>query len=172
MRYLRRQSTNARGIYGNKDIRRDINGQVVLDSTDMMLVPTGTTAQKLTSPVNGHMRYNTTTNVFENYQAGSWAPIRRFEPASIVMQSLGNGNDTETKFGPLNNGDSYNPAPAAAQNLIVLVENVFQLPTTNYSVSGTGVTATITFGSAPPANDGSTGGHIIAIIHGLAKLGE
>ena len=133
MRFLRRQSTNARGIYGNKDIRRDINGQVVLDSTDMMLVPTGTTAQKITSPVNGHMRYNTTTNVFENYQAGSWAPIRRFEPASIVMQSLGNGNDVETKFGPLNNGDTYNPAPAAAQNLIVLVENVFQIPTTNYT---------------------------------------
>ena len=47
MRFLRRQSTNARGIYGNKDIRRDIYGQVVLDSTDMMLVPTGTTAQKI-----------------------------------------------------------------------------------------------------------------------------
>ena len=56
MRYLRRQSTNARGIYGNKDIRRDINGQVDLDSTDMMLVPTGTTAQKLTSNVKSHMR--------------------------------------------------------------------------------------------------------------------
>ena len=101
MRYLRAQSTNARGIYGNKDVRRDINGQVVLDSTDMVLVPKGTTAEKVTSPVNGHMRYNTTTNVFENYQAGSWAPIRRFEPANIVMQSLGNGNDVETKFGPL-----------------------------------------------------------------------
>ena len=37
---------------------------------------------------------------------------------------------------------------------------------------GTGTTATITFGSAPPANDGSTGGHIISIVHGLAKLGE
>ena len=47
--------------------------QVVLDSTDMVLVPKGTTAEKVTSPVNGHMRYNTTTNVFENYPAGSWA---------------------------------------------------------------------------------------------------
>ena len=55
MRYLRAQSTNARGIYGNKDVRRDINGQVVLDSTDMVLVPKGTTAEKVTSPVNGHM---------------------------------------------------------------------------------------------------------------------
>ncbi len=134
MRYLRAQSTNARGIYGNKDVRRDINGQVVLDSTDMVLVPKGTTAQKVTSPVNGHMRYNTTTNVFENYQAGSWAPIRRFEPANIVMQSLGNGNDVETKFGPLDNQDTYNPAPASAANIIVLVENVFQLPTTNYTL--------------------------------------
>ena len=54
MRFLRRQSTNARGIYGNKDIRRDINGQVVLDSTDMMLVPTGTTAQKITLTRSNH----------------------------------------------------------------------------------------------------------------------
>ena len=167
MRFLRRQSTNARGIYGNKDIRRDINGQVVLDSTDMMLVPTGTTAQKITSPVNGHMRYNTTTNVFENYQAGSWAPIRRFEPASIVMQSLGNGNDVETKFGPLNNGDTYNPAPAAAQNLIVIVENVFQIPTTNYTLeqnpSGYAAGWYVVFGTAVPT------GKPVTVLHNFDK---
>ena len=68
MRFLRRQSTNVRGVYGQDDIRRDINGQVVLDSKDMMLVPKGTTSDKITSPENGHMRYNTTTNVFETTQ--------------------------------------------------------------------------------------------------------
>ena len=30
----------------------------------------------------------------------------------------------------------------------------------------------ITFGSAPPANDGSTNGHVISIIHNLHKLGQ
>ena len=71
MRFLRRQSTNARGLYGQDDIRRDINGQIVLDSKDMMMVPKGTNADKITTPANGHMRYNTDTNVFENYQGGA-----------------------------------------------------------------------------------------------------
>jgi len=167
MRYLRAQSTNARGIYGNKDVRRDINGQIVLDSTDMVLVPKGTTAEKVTSPVNGHMRYNTTTNVFENYQAGSWAPIRRFEPANIVMQSLGNGNDVETKFGPLDNQDTYNPAPASAANIIVLVENVFQLPTTNYTLEqnpgGYAAGWYVVFGTAVPT------GKPVTVLHNYDK---
>ena len=55
---------------------------------------------------------------------------------------------------------------------MVFVGGVYQVPTTNYSVSGSGTSATITFGSAPPTNDGSTGGHIVTIVHGLPKLGE
>ena len=100
MRFLKAQSTNARGIYGNKDIRRDINGLVTLDSTNAVMVPIGTTAQQPASPTNGMMRYNTTTNVFESYENSSWAPVRRFAPANIVVQAAGNGDDTETKFGP------------------------------------------------------------------------
>ena len=34
MRYLRQQSTHNHGIYGNKDIRRNIYGLVTVDSTD------------------------------------------------------------------------------------------------------------------------------------------
>ena len=37
MRFLRRQSTNARGLYGQDDIRRDINGQIVLDSKEITM---------------------------------------------------------------------------------------------------------------------------------------
>ena len=132
MRYLRQQSTHNHGIYGNKDIRRNIYGLVTVDSTDKMIIPKGTTAQNITASVNGQVRYNTDTDLFESFQAGSWAPIRRFEPANIVQQALGNGDDVETKFGPLDNQDTYNDVPAAAQNIIVLIENVFQLATTNY----------------------------------------
>ena len=56
MRFLKAQSTNARGIYGNKDIRRDINGLVTLDSTNAVMVPIGTTAQQPGNPTNGMMR--------------------------------------------------------------------------------------------------------------------
>jgi hypothetical protein len=56
--------------------------------------------------------------------------------------------------------------------MMVFVGGVYQVPSTNYSISGTGTSATISFGSAPPGNDGTSGGHIISIVHGLAKLGE
>jgi len=48
------------------------------------------------------------------------------------------------------------------------VGGVYQIPDTNYTVSGN----QITFGSAPPANDGASSDHIITIIHGLHKIGE
>ena len=167
MRYLRRQSSQTHGIFGTKDMRRDINGQFVMDSTDSMVIPKGTAAQRISTATDGMIRYNTDTDVFENRQAGAWAPVRRFEPASIVEQALGNGDDVETKFGPLVNGDSYNPSPAAAQNLIVLIENVFQLATTNYVLEQNPPTYAagwyVVFGTPVPT------GKPVTVIHNFDK---
>ena len=131
------------------------------------MVPIGTTAQQPNNPTNGMMRYNTTTNVFENYENSSWAPVRRFAPANIVVQAAGNGDDVETKFGPLNNGDTYNPAPAAAQNILVMVENVLQIPTTNYVLeqnpSGYAAGWYVVFGTAVPT------GKPVTIFHNFDK---
>lgn len=133
MRYLKRQTTNRAAIEG-KGVIYDINGQVVLDSTDMMLVPKGTTADATTSYTEGHIRYNTTSNEFECYQNGALRKMRFKEPTTITQQTVGYGDAVETIFGPLASGDSDYPNPAAAQNIIVLVENVFQLATTNYTI--------------------------------------
>ena len=67
MRLIKAQNTNLRNIYG-KGVKYDVNDQVILDSTNTVLVPSGTTAQRPTSPVNGHMRYNTTDARFEIYE--------------------------------------------------------------------------------------------------------
>ena len=136
MRLIKRQTTNLRSIAG-KGVQYDINDQVVMDSTNTMLVPKGTTAQRPTSPVTGHIRYNTTTDQFEGYQNGAWRELRFKEPnqdPGITQQNLGNGDATETVFGPLASGDADYPVPAAAQNVLVLVENVFQISTTNYTL--------------------------------------
>lgn len=133
MRYLKRQTTNQAAV-GGKGVIYDINGQVVLDSTDMMLVPKGSTADATTSYTEGHIRYNTDTNEFECYQNGALRKMRFKEPTSITQQNLGNGDATETVFGPLASGDSDYPVPAAAQNVLVFVENVFQIATTNYTL--------------------------------------
>ena len=142
MRLIKAQTTNLRSIVG-RGVKYDINDQVILESTNTMLVPKGTTAERPTSPTNGHVRYNTTTEQLESYQNGAWRNVRFKEPnqdPGITQQNLGNGDATETVFGPLASGDADYPVPAAAQNVLVLVENVFQISGTNYtleqSVSG------------------------------------
>ena len=135
MRLIKAQTTNLRSIKA-KGVRYDINGQVIMESTNSVLVPKGTTAQRPTSPANGHIRYNTDTNELEGYQNGAFRKIRFKEPNSvgITQQNLGSGDAVETIFGPLASGDSDYPAPAAAQNVLVFVENVFQIAGTNYTL--------------------------------------
>ena len=157
MRLMKAQNTNLRNIYG-KGVKYDINGQVIIDSTNTMLVPKGTEAQRPSSPVNGHLRYNTDDDQFEAYQNGAWRELRFKEPnqdPGIVVQSLGVGDASETDFGPLDSQDTDFPIPAAEQNVLVFVENVYQLPTTNYTLkqnpSGKAAGWYIRFGSAPPS---------------------
>jgi hypothetical protein len=148
MRLLKAQNTNLRNIYG-KGVKYDVNDQVIVDSTNVLLMPKGTTAQRPTSPTDGHMRYNISTDDngaeigFEVYNDGAWRRVRFKEPnqnPGIVQQDLGNGDASETVFGPLDSQDPDFPIPDAAQNVLVFVENVFQISGTNYtleqSVSG------------------------------------
>ena len=136
MRLLKAQNTNLRNIYG-KGVRYDVNDQIILDSTNTMLVPKGTTAQRPDNPSNGHFRYNTTDDRFEVYEAGAWEGVRNTGPGSvsIVQQNLGTGDAVETLFGPLDNQDPFFPAPQAAANILVFVENVFQISGTNYTLT-------------------------------------
>jgi hypothetical protein len=142
MRLLKAQNTNLRNIYG-KGVKYDIDDQVIVDSNNVMLIPKGTTAERPSTPNEGHIRYNTSDDQFEGYQNGAWREFRFKEPnqdPGITQQSLGNGDATETVFGPLDSQDTDYPVPAAAQNVLVFVENVFQISGTNYtleqSVSG------------------------------------
>ena len=139
MRFLRQQTLNRRAPY---DLRMyvDMTNSVVLGTTNNMLLPVGTTAQRPVAPLNGMIRYNTdiaTGGQVEVYQSGTWRSLRFKESTSITQQTVGIGDSTAVYFGPLN------PAPPASvqsnttwggQNLIVLIENVMQLHGTNYTV--------------------------------------
>ena len=135
MRFLKQQSTNTRGAIGT-GIRYDSTSQAVVDGTQAIVVPLGTTAQRPASPTNGQLRYNTDNNEFEVYENAAWKNLRYNEPnpVGITQQNLGVGDGTETTFGLLNSGDTEYPTPASAQSVIVLVENVFQISTTNYTL--------------------------------------
>jgi len=134
---MRRQSTNRRNVLGSQGVIYTIEGEVIADSTNALLVPKGTTAQRPRNPENGYIRFNTDTGQFELYQDGAYREARFKEPnrdPGIVMQSLGNGDAIETIFGPLDSGDAEFPIPVNEKHILVFIENVFQLPTTNYTL--------------------------------------
>ena len=172
MRFLKASTLATKNIKNN-DIALDINGQVILGTTDMLLIPKGTTAQRVTSPVAGHMRFNTINNEFEVYQNGAWRNIRFKESIGITQQAVGTGDDIETKFGPLNPTPPTLVASGATwggQNLIVLVENVFQIHNTNYTIEQNPIVGPgapyalgyyIVFGEAVP------GGKAVTVLHGF-----
>lgn len=134
MRFIKRQSTNDKSPIRSKGIIYNINDEVIMDSRRVMLVPVGNESERPATPENGHIRYNTDVDEFELFQGNAWRKMRFKEPRQIVQQNLGNGNDIETLFGPLDNQDTDYDAPASAQSVIVLIENVFQISTTNYTL--------------------------------------
>jgi len=149
MRLIKQQTTNLRTIQpSSKGVKEDIDGQVVMVSDRALRVPVGALAQRpgesgvLTSSAVGQVRYNTTDQQLESYQNGAWREVRFKEPnqdPGIVWQNLGVGNAAadETVFGELQSNDTDFPTPASANNILVLVENVLQIPTTNYTIHQT-----------------------------------
>jgi hypothetical protein len=112
-----------------------MTNSVVMDTTNNMLMPKGTTAERPVSPANGMMRYNTTLNEVEVYQSSTWRSVSFKESSQISQQTLGPGDDLERHFGPLNpapptttaSGSTYGP-----QNLLVYIDTVPQIPNTNF----------------------------------------
>ena len=135
MRYLRQQILNRRSPSDFR-VKVDMTNSIVMDTTNNMLLPKGNgSSDRPVAPVNGMIRYNTTTNQVEAYQATAWRSVRFKESSGITQQTLGPGDDAERHFGPLNpappslveSGASYGP-----QNILVFVENVPQIPNTNF----------------------------------------
>ena len=166
MRLIKAQSTNVRNIKG-KGVKYDIHDIIKFESEKAVLVPAGSTVTRPIFPANGMLRYNTDTNNFEAYAGGVWARLKRAQPNDIVQQNLGVGDASEVDFGPLNSGDIDNIAPVAAENVIVLVENVFQISSTNYTLvqnpAGKAAGYYIRFGSAPPV------GKPVTVLHNFDK---
>lgn len=145
MRFLKTLTLNRRAIYDDR-VAVQTDSSVIMNTTNNLLIPKGTTADRPASPSNGMIRYNTDLNTpygeLEVYQGGSWRRIRYQEPNAVVLDPLGTGDDIEEYFGPLNPDPFTYTAQAgvtwdAAQialNLIVVVENVYQIGTQNFEV--------------------------------------
>ena len=112
----------------------------VSGSTDALRLPNGSTGQRPTG-ATGIIRFNTTTGKYEGCADGSTFidfAIAGDTPTFTKESTTGDGSTTTfTGF--------FSSAPESANNVFVYIDNVYQEPTENYSVSGTN----ITFTSAP-----------------------
>lgn len=183
MRYLRRQVLNRRSPSDSR-LAVDIDNAVIMDTPKNLLLPKGVTDDRPVSPKLGMIRYNTTTNDVEVYQgltegSGAWRSLRYKESIGITQQTLGIGDDVETIFGPLNPAPPDSDPTLTVQtntawtgnNIIVLVENVVQIFTTNYTVlhlgpenpQGRDPGSYVAFDSPVPT------GKYVTVLHGFDK---
>ena len=124
-------------------------GRAVMGLTGGLRLPQGTTAQRpQTSGIrypgdasefaDGTIRYNIDTNSLEALIAGVWEVVRAPGATTITKQTLGPGNNIDVNFGPLT------LTPSSPDNIIVLVENVMQISTTNYTLTSSNTVITFT----------------------------
>ena len=143
MKFLKQKSLSKYIANDNSFIVNDVRspsvtengGRAIMNLSGGFMLPKGTEDQRpILSGVrhptdaNGYIRYNTDTDSIEAYVGDNWEVVRAPGSNTITVQTLGPGDYTETVFGPLS------IIPASANNIIVLVENVFQIPTTNFTL--------------------------------------
>lgn len=107
------------------------------------------------SPVDGLIRFNASNSKVEFYYNGTWNQVAKIGSVSITVDDLV-GDGTTTVF-------TMSQSETDATNIVVTIGGVYQLPGTNYTVSGTG----ITFTSPPPAPSLPSSPNRINIIHNL-----
>ena len=115
-----------------------------INSTDSMLIPVGTNAQRPGNSggtdTQGMLRYNSTINGMEIYTGTSWQSFST--SFTVIADAQYNGDGTTTAF-------TLGSAQTTA-SCIVSINGVVQIPTLAYSVSGG---TTLTFTEAPAAGD-------------------
>ena len=151
MRFLKTLTLNRRAIYDSRVALDTSNNFTVADSFTMILPKSNAS---VSNPTVGQLRYNTTSDEVEVYQgiggSATWRSLRFKESIGIIQQDIGTGDQVETAFGPLTprpsgnvdenlawaaSGNVLTPGNTwTGANLIVLVENVFQLYNTNYDI--------------------------------------
>lgn len=146
----------------------------VLTQGSTVEIPSVSTADR-PAGINGQIIFNTTTSTYQGYIGSQWYNISSAaaEKTLVIDKFQGDGSTTVFGAGSGNTLDgstaaSFSTTFDAATDVLVYVGGIYQAPATNYSVSGN----QITFGSPPPANDGSTNGHVITVVQNLQKLGQ
>jgi hypothetical protein len=109
-------------------------------ATDAMLLPVGNTSERPTGAV-GVIRFNSQTSAYEGCLDGStYTAFQMAGDTPIISKLSATGDGSTDVFAGF-----FSSAPASAANVMIFIDNVYQEPTENYTVSGT----TLTFTSTP-----------------------
>lgn len=103
-----------------------------------VMLPSGPTSARPSSPQDGQLRFNTDTNRFEMYYSGTWSNIAKTGNVPIAKDSF-TGDGLTAAF-------TLSSAPASEEGVQVFVGNVHQNPGAAYTITS----STITFSVAPP----------------------
>jgi hypothetical protein len=125
-----------------------VNGaRLYINSTDTMMLPVGTSAQRPTAAgigtdTTGMFRYNTTINAIEYYGGATpgWQSVT--SSFTVIADQQFNGTGSQVNF-------TLSSGAQTTASCIVSINGVLQIPTLAYSVSG----STLTFTEAPANGD-------------------
>ena len=143
--WARPSATYDQVIIGNTISAASLTGgaKLQINSTDSILLPTGTTAQRPSSTgfsdVAGMFRYNTTIGAIEFYSGSQWQSVST--SFTVITDEQYNGDGVTVGF--------TMAADSTTAATIVSINGVIQIPTLAYSVSG----STLTFTEAPASGD-------------------
>jgi hypothetical protein len=113
--------------------------KVKISSTESMIIPTGSTAQRPGTGVEGMLRLNSSTYKMEYYANSEWKTAD--SAFTVIASETFDGDDSTVAF-------TLSEAQTTA-SCIVSINGVLQLPVTAYGVSST----TLTFTEAPATGD-------------------
>lgn len=104
-----------------------------------MVIPTGSSATRPDAPVFGLMRYNTDLASIEFFNGSIFQTVATSGGINYTVDTF-TGTGSQTVF-------TMSVTVSNAEDIIVFVGSLYQLPVTNYTVDGG---YDITFESAPP----------------------
>lgn len=116
-----------------------VKNRRLLSGSTGVVIPTGSSANRPDYPHFGMIRYNTDTGYCEFFNGTIWQNMGVGGAINYTVDNL-TGDGSTTTF-------SMSSAVVSAQEIIVFVGSIYQIPVSNYTVNGT---IDITFTSPPP----------------------
>ena len=134
MKFYKRLNLDSHNAQSNRFAVEE-DGRAIVDTTSSLRLPKGLTDERPALDIEtGQVRQNTTLQELEALVRTTWERIRTVRPATITVQNFGSGNYFSNIFGPLNTGYQASYDDGGAANIQVYVDNVFQIPLTNYDL--------------------------------------